>query len=236
MEKTIVTTKLDFRTLKYANLFIMKFKRKTSIWFLVTALISAAVVVYDLAFVEDTTYAFAILGGIFILYSGYQYFNLEKKLDTQLARFFYNKRVSSQIIEVTDEKLVVTRSFELDKPAEFDWSFITEIYEMPQFYMLMMGRGAPIIIDRSDEAIVEGTQDNLDNIIKDKIATKPYKQTDQDIVKRPITYVHPEFPEVVSEEVENDEATEEVKVLEAEVLETEEDDYDYVFLDEEDKE
>lgn len=231
MEKTTVITKLDFRALKYCNLFIMKYKRKTSIWFLVTALISLAVVVYDLFIVSTTNYMFAILGGIFILYSGYQYFNLEKRLDTQLARFFYNRRVTEQTIEVTDEKIKVTRSVEPNNPSEFEWSFVTEILEMPQYYMLMVGRGTPIIIDRSNDALVEGTKENLDAIIKDKASMKPYKHTEEDIVKIPITYVHPEFPEVVSEEVvEHPELAEaevveentEDSVVEAEVVETEE--------------
>lgn len=222
-EKTSVLTKLDFRTLKYCNLFIMKFKRKTSIWFLVTAIISLAVVIYDLL-LPETNYMFAILGGVFILYSGYQYFNLEKRLDTQLSKFFYNRRVTDQTIDVTDEKVVINRSIDPANPVEYDWSFVTEVYEMPQFYMLMIGRGSPVIIDRSVEAILSGTKENLDRIIKDKIATKPYKYTDQDIVKIPITYVHPEFPEVVSEEVEEDnfqiENNEETEVVEAEIVES----------------
>ena len=227
-EKTSVLTKLDFRTLKYCNLFIMKYKRKTSIWFLVTALISLGVVIYDIL-MPSTNYMFAILGGIFILYSGYQYFNLEKRLDTQLARFFNNRRVTDQTVDVTNEKLVITRSIDPANPIEYDWSFVTEIYEMPQYYMLMIGRGSPVILDRSEEAILSGTKENLDNIIREKIATKPYKQTDQDIVKIPITYVHPEFPEVVSQEfvepeadenlqIENNEETE-AEVVEAEVVE-----------------
>ena len=222
MEKTTVITKLDFRALKYCNLFIMKYKRKTSLWFLATALISLAVVVYDVFFVEETNYMFAILGGIFILYSGYQYINLEKRLDTQLVRFFSNRKVTEQTIEVTDEKVKVTRSVEPNNPAEFDWSFVTEILEMPQYYMLMVGRGTPIIIDRSVDAIIEGSKENLDAIIKEKASMKPYKQTEVDIVKIPITFIHPEFPEVVSSEVvENPELEESQVASEDERVESE---------------
>lgn len=222
MEKTTVLTKLDFKTLKYCNLFIMKFKRRTSIWFLVTALISVAVIVYDLVALKEGNHMFAILGGVFLVYSGYQYINLEKRLDTQLARFFYNRRVTEQTVEVTDDKIKITRSIDPDNPLEYDWSFVTEICEMPQYYMLMIGRGAPIILDRSDEALLEGTKANLDAIIQEKASLKPYKRTDQDIIKIPITFVHPEFPEVVSEEVEEINETKEietVETVEAEVLE-----------------
>lgn len=125
MEKTTVLTKLDFRTLKYANLFILKYKRRTSIWFLVTALISAAVIVYDVLFIKDS-YAFTIIGVLFILYSGYNYFNLEKRLDNQLSRYFYGRRdIHTQKVEVTDEKLVIIRSVDPENPIEYDWSFVT---------------------------------------------------------------------------------------------------------------
>jgi hypothetical protein len=232
MEKTTIKTRLDFKTLKYCNLFIMKFKRKAGLWFLITAIISLGIIVYDVLVVKDK-YLFTILGAVFILYSGYQFINLEKRLDTQLARFFYNKRVTDQTVEITDEKIVVTRSIEPDKPAEFDWSYVTEILEMPQYYMLMIGKGAPIILDRSPEAILEGSKEHLDAIIKDKASMKPYKVTDKDIVKIPITYVHPEFPEVVAEEVveENNELEKPLEVedsqdetavtVEAEVVEEE---------------
>jgi hypothetical protein len=218
MEKTTVLTKLDFRTLKYANLFILKYKRRTSIWFLVTALISAAVIVYDVLFVKDS-YAFTIIGVLFILYSGYNYFNLEKRLDNQLSRYFYGRRdIHTQKVEVTDEKLVIIRSVDPENPIEYDWSFVTEILEMPQFYILMIGKGVPIIVDRSDEALLEGTKENLDAIIKEKAALKPYKRTEEDIVKRPITFVHPVYTEeemsniqeVENEVVNEDENVEEV--------------------------
>lgn len=220
MEKTTVLTKLDFRTLKYCNLFIMKFKRKSSIWFIVTALISAAIIVYDLVALKDGNHMFAILGGVFLVYSAYQFLNLEKRLDTQLARFFYNRRVTEQVVEITDEKIVVHRSVDPNNPIEYDWSFVTEICEMPQFYMLMIGRGSPVILDRSLEAIIEGTKENLDAIIKEKASMKPHKRTEQDIVKIPITFVHPEFPEVVSEETQDINETQEEKPLEVETTQT----------------
>lgn len=220
MEKTTVLTKLDFKTLKYCNLFIMKYKRKTALWFLITAIISLGIIVWDVFFSEQEGYIFSVLGGFFILYSGYTYFNLEKRLDTQLARFFYNRKVTEQTVTVTDEKVIVVRSVDPSNPVEFDWSFITEIMQMPQYYMLMVGKGSPIILDRSSEALIEGSHEQLDAIIKDKASMKPYKVVDFDIVKIPVTYVHQEFPEVVSEEVVEEIAitTDEVKETEQEVV------------------
>lgn len=193
MEKTKVLTKLDFKTLKYCNLFLMKFKRRTKLWFIITAIVSLGVAIYDIFFIKQQ-YMFAILGGLFIIYSSFQFFTLEKKLDNSLTRFFYNRPVNSQTVEVDEEKIILTRGADPENPINYDWSFITEICEMPQYYMLMVGKGSPIIIDRSEEMILEGTKENLDKIILDKAALKPHKKTDQDIAKIPVTYVHQEFP------------------------------------------
>lgn len=219
MEKTSVKTTLDFRTLKYCNLFIMKYKRKAHLWFIISAVISIGVVVYDLVRPE-TNYMFAILGGVFVLYTIYQFFTMEKKLDSQLMKFFHNKRVTDQVVDIDEEKITVTRSFDKANPLEYDWSFITEILEMPQYYMLMAGKGSPVIIDRSFDALLDGTKENLDAIVKEKAKGKPYKAVDKDIVKIPITYVHQEFPEVVSEEIfeaNEKENTEEAQIEELEV-------------------
>jgi hypothetical protein len=67
MNKIKTLTKLDFRTLKYCNLFIMKFQRRSRLWIIVTVLLSAGIIVYDLLKLQ--TKMFSILGGVFILYS-----------------------------------------------------------------------------------------------------------------------------------------------------------------------
>lgn len=202
MNKIKTLTKLDFRTLKYCNLFIMKFQRRSRLWIIVTVLLSAGIIVYDLLKLQ--TKMFSILGGVFILYSIYQFFSLEKKLDTQLAAFFRGRPVNTQTVEVDDEKITVVRSFDPENPIVYDWSYINQIFEMPQYYMLMVGKGTPIIIDRSEEALIEGTKAELDAIIGEKASLKPYKKTEEDLVKIPITYVHEEFPTADAVEVDNE--------------------------------
>ncbi len=211
MNKFTSTTKLDFRTLKYCNLFLIKYRRKAGIWFLVTAVLSVGIAIYDILVIKSQYYMFAILAAAFVAYSLYQMFTVEKKLDQSLVRFFANRTVSSQTIELDDEHVTVTRSLDPTNPTVYDWAHITEINEMPQYYMLMVGKNAPIIIDRSADNIIEGTLEDLDAIIKAKTATKPYKMVDIDIVKIPITYVHQEPIPQDAQEVKAEEPAEEAK-------------------------
>lgn len=218
MNKFTSTTKLDFRTLKYCNLFLIKYRRKAGIWFIVTAVLSVGIAIYDILVIKSQYYMFAILAAAFVAYSLYQMFTVEKKLDQSLVRFFTNRTVSSQTIELDDEHITVTRSLDPANPTVYDWAHITEIDEMPQYYMLMVGKNAPIIIDRSVENVIDGTLEGLDAIIKEKTATKPYKVVNVDIVKIPITYVHQEPVPQEAQEVkaEKPEQIEEPKAEEKE--------------------
>lgn len=209
MEKTKVITKLDFRTLKYCNLFLMKYQRRTVIWLIAVTVLALGIGAYGYFGYSEPQYIFIAFGGVFALYSVYQMFTLEKKLDTTLANFFRNRRVTTQTVEVDSEKVTVVRSVDPENPQEYDWAVINQIFEMPQYYMLMAGKNIPLILDRSEEALIEGTKENLDAIIHEKAQAKPYKSTDEDIVKIPITYVHPVF----SEEPKTEETVSENKDL-----------------------
>lgn len=214
MEKTTVLTKLDYRALKYCNLFILKFKRKPLIWTIISVIICIALVFYNVFFLKES-YILTVLAVLFIVYALYNFLTLEKRLDIQLERFFYGRSVQTQTVEITDEKVTITRSADPDNIIDYDWSFITEICEMPQYYILMIGRGVPIIVDRSEDAIIEGTKSNLDAIIHEKAKSRPYKVTYNDIVKKPITYVHEHF-DVENTEVKQEFLTkEEVNAIEA---------------------
>lgn len=205
MEKIKTITKLDFRTLKYCNLFLMKFQRKSKLWIIITIILSIGIIIYDLLALE--IHMFAVLGGVFILYSIYKFLTLEKALDQQLTAFFRGRPVNTQTVEVDEEEIKVVRSFDPENPIVYNWSYVTQIFQMPQYYMLMVGKGSPIIIDRSPEALVEGSQEALDQIITEKATMKPYKKTEEDLVKIPITFVHEVFPTADAVEVKNESET-----------------------------
>ncbi|MDD3999854.1 MAG: hypothetical protein PHX62_03045 [Bacilli bacterium] len=201
MNKTTTLTTLDFRTLKYCNLFLMKFQRRSKLWVMITMILSVGIIVYDILKLHSVM--FSILGGVFILYSIYQFFSLEKKLDQQLTNFFRGRPVNTQTVEVDEEKITVIRSFDAENPIVYDWAYVNQIFEMPQFYMLMVGKGSPVIIDRAEEAVIDGSKEILDQIVHDKAQVKPYKVTEEDLVKIPITFVHEEFPTAQAIEVDN---------------------------------
>lgn len=210
MNSIKIVTKLDFRALKYCNLFIMKYKRNMLLYTIILFVLPLIVIFFDIF--RFKYYYPAAIAGLYMAWLIYRLVSLETKLDQDLARYFSTRRVMTHTVEISDEKILLYYSGETS-PIDFDWSFITEIYEMPQYYVLMAGR-SPIIIDRRAEAVLEGSQEDLTKIINEKAQTKPHKKVEHDIVKKPITFVHPEFPEP-----EITEADEESKEVESVVVE-----------------
>ena len=198
-------TKFDYRTMKYCNLYIIKYKRHT---FLVYAIMAAITIGFSIwSFVsslldenEGTNYLFPIIFILFAVYMLYQGLNVEKSLDRQLEAYFANKPVTEQIVEISEETIkILSRGLgEVEaNPIDVDWSQVTEIHEIPEYYFLLVGKNTPLIIDKSSEAFLEGSLEELKAIIDEKAKAKPYKHVDKNIVKRPITYVHQVFEEKV---------------------------------------
>ena len=156
-----------------------------------------------------------IIFGLVIVYTIFQALNIEKNLDKHLTNFFNNRPVVSQLIEIDSEKITIAVSTKPEEKVDYDWAYVNEICELPQYYYLFIsnGGGAPVILDKREEAIEEGSLEELKALIEEKIELKPYKKLDQDIVKRPITFVHPEI--IVSNEDEQKEAVE-VEAIEEE--------------------
>ena len=216
--KIKVNTKFDYRTMKYLNLYILKYKRKTFLLYGILVGLSLGAGIYLTITSEGKDLLWPIIFGLVIIYTIFQALNIEKNLDKHLTNFFNNRPVVSQLIEINSEKITIAVSTKPEEKVDYDWAYVNEICELPQYYYLFIsnGGGAPVILDKREEAIEEGSLEELKALIEEKIELKPYKKLDQDIVKRPITFVHPEI--IVSNEDEQKEA------VEAEVIEEEQKD------------
>lgn len=228
MEKIKLVTKFDFRTMKFCNLYLLNYKRKSYIMYIVLIALALGASSYFAFFADPKNYVMAGLFVLVALYVLYQSLSMEKSLDRSLTNFFYNRPVVEQTIELDEEGITITASTRPNEPQKYEWIFVNEIHAIPEFYMLFVGKNAPVILDRSAEALIEGTKEQLDLLIKEKAETKPYKEVNKTIVKRPITYVHNYVAPVNTKEAEvveenKDEVKEEnVEVVEATAVEVKE--------------
>lgn len=204
-----IGVRYDYKTLKYYNVFSMVYKRHYPILYLALAGICVAYDVFaiitqvlPLVGTENFSASLFLMPGIFLLfaiYSIYLFFNFEKSIDKNLALHFNssNEKVTTIQATVTMEGVTILSS-KKDEPIKYDWSFINQIYEIPQYFYLFVGK-TPIILTKDPNAVIEGTYETLEEIINEQVKTKPYKRIDKEIIKTPITFVHREDLEDLDE-------------------------------------
>ena len=204
-------TKYDFRTFKYFNYLTLKYNKKIHIWYLVLAIFALGGLVYTTFFMpnnlyttlttngENPNYLFPIVFLLIEIYLIWQIFNIEKRLDTQLIRMLGKRKPIEFIVEIDADEI---RIFDAEKQDEepltkYPWAYITSVNEIPEYYFLMSGK-RPIVIDRREEMLLEGTKEELDILIKENSVAKPYKRFDNFVLKGRTDL---EYQEVVTEPI-----------------------------------
>ena len=183
-----VKLNVDYRTLKYYNVYVLKYVRKFYWLYAIFLLLLVGGMVYS--FIVKT-YVVVALMGVFALYLVYQMLSIEKTIDRQLTTHFMRRRPQVQEYIFTDEGITVAPADGGD-PINYEWVYVTHIYQIPQFYYLYLGK-QPIIVDRNEDMILEGTKEDLEGIIATQATKKPFKSLDKNILKEPVEFNYPDY-------------------------------------------
>ena len=217
-----IRTQYDYRTMKYFNMYNMIYRKRFQIVYIIMGLISFGVGGYSLynAISADSIQIMNfVLSAIFVLfgvYFIYQAIFFEKVIDKNITMHFYkNPKVVNISVTVTEREVTLQIiGNNKSEPFKYDWAYITEIVEIPQFFFLYVQK-QPIIIEKDPNKITEGDYDTLVSIIMEKAQAKPYKKIDKELVTKPITYVHANQEDLEdAEEVSVDEVKDEVNEVE----------------------
>lgn len=210
-----VTTSIryDYRTMKYFNMYNAAIKRKLPIWYIVMAIISGVFAIYT---VVDEVIALSknpeeglgvstiIIATIFVFFTVYlllQALRFENFVDKTISNHFLNHKVAEQHIKIREDKITLIPVNKPEESFSYDWVQITSIEEINEFFFLYIGK-SPLIIDKDPSKMIEGTYEEMIEIFDEKIAVKPYKKYEKQVVKKPITYVHKEDLENIENAVE----------------------------------
>ena len=137
------------------------------------------------------SFLFPIIFLVFGLYFMYQGIMFEKTLDKNIEMHFYRSPKVVRLSVTVTNKYISIKTQNQVEPIKYDWAFVSNIAEIPQYIYLYV-RKQPIIIDKDPNCYTEGTLEQLLEIVHEQAKTKPYRKLDKDIVKKPITYVHEE--------------------------------------------
>ena len=193
-------TRYDYKTMKYFNMYNMMYRKHFRIVYIIMGLLSFGFAGYTgyVAFTQETlepmrivlTAIFALFGVYFI----YQSICFEKVIDKNITmHFFKNPKVVELSVTVTEREVIlqIDSKDKKGEPFPYDWAYVTDIVEIPQYFFLYVQK-QPIIIEKDPNKVVEGDYETLVNIIMEKANAKPFKRIDKELVSKPITYVHQE--------------------------------------------
>lgn len=185
MESVVeVDTEYDYKTLKYCNMYVIRIKRKSRLIYSVMAAISFIIGILCFVFMEDINRYIGIIIFALGIWTLVSLFTEESKIDKSLETYFKTHAPFVQHFAFNHEKIRVTAIVNgEERTGDYPWAYIQEIHAIPEYFFLFLNGGTPIVIDRDSTKITKGTTEDLEQIIKEQTALKPFNQYDGVLVK-----------------------------------------------------
>lgn len=182
-----VETTYDYRTLKYCNMYILKVKRKSTLIYSIMAAVCLIVAIVSFIRMEGNGKWLSLIIAFLGLWTFKNIFTEEAKVDKSLQNFFRTNAPFTQRFAFDRERIRVTAMVDgEEKQADYPWPYIQEIHMIPEFFILFLNGGTPVIIDRDESKLLKGTKEELEQIIREQSALKPFKSYDKPFVKKMI--------------------------------------------------
>lgn len=203
-----VVTTYDYKVLKYCNMYVIRVKRKSILINMIMAIVCMAIgglILYSSLKNGNNNYIFSILTFLLSFWVIFSIFTEEKRIDKSLVNYFKTHAPVKQTFSFDNERIRITADVNGEvRQADYPWAYVTEIHAIPEYFFLFINGGAPIVIERNPEAILTGTMEDLENLIRDEATTKPFKQYTKPLVKHFVDVTYYE-PVVAEKEEENKE-------------------------------
>ena len=206
-----VETTYDYKVLKYCNMYVIKVKRHSTIINLVMALISLAIgglILYSSIKNQNHNYIFAIMTFVLAIWVIISIFSEERRIDKSLINYFKTHAPVKQKFSFDKEKIRISAVVNgEERQADYPWAYVSEIHAIPEYFFLFINGGSPIVLDRSEEAVVLGTMEDLEDLIREECSLKPFKQYLKPLVKHlaNVEYYTPVEPVVEEKEEQTEE-------------------------------
>ena len=203
-----VETSYDYRVLKYCNMYVIKIKRHSTVINLIMLVMTLAIgglILYSSIKNQNNNYIFSIMTFLLAGWVLFSIINEERRIDKSLVNYFKTHAPIKQKFSFDNEKIRISANINgEERQADYPWAYVTEIHAIPEYFFLFVNGGAPIVIDRRPEAIVTGTMEDLENLIREQCSLKPFKQYLKPFVKKlaDVTYYTPVVEEKTEEKVE----------------------------------
>lgn len=188
----------DYKTLKCFTMYNTVVKRKgvlkyvlfSSVALLLAIYVIVSAIIKNINATEksDLTYTF-IMGGVCVLFAVYvfiQAFQFESQVDKAIVRHFNeHEQLNEQNIIVSEDKVTIVPLSRPTEKYDYEWYQISSIDEIDGYILLFVGK-MPIIIETDPSKVVNGSYQDMIDIIKENIQVKPFKKYEKKLFKQPI--------------------------------------------------
>lgn len=196
-----VETTYDYRALKYTNMYILKVKRKSAVIYSVMGIVCLVIGLVCFFTMEGANKWISLIIVALGLWTFKNIFTEEAKVDKSLQNFFRTNAPFKQTFTFDRERIRVSAEVDGEvKQADYPWPYIQEIHMIPEYFILFLNGGTPIIIDRDESKLLQGTKEDLEQLIREQSALKPFKSYDKPFIKKFVDVTYYAAPQEVQEE------------------------------------
>lgn len=204
-----VETTYDYRTFKYCHMYIIRVKKKSVLVYSIMAAICFIVGLVCFFTMEGLNKYISLIIIALGFWTIKNIFTEESKIDKNLENFFRTHAPFKQSFAFDSERIRVTAYVDGEvKQADYPWPYIQEIHAIPEFFILFLNGGTPIVIDRDESKLLKGTKEDLEQVIREQSVLKPFNSYNKPFFKhlKDITYyVEPTVEEKNKEDSNNEE-------------------------------
>ncbi len=198
-----LSTEYDYRAQKYCQMYRMKVKSKSTIMNIVLCVAVLGFAFYWLFSSEGSGKYFSIVLFIWFLYMLYGVIFEEKKIDKFLVKYFRTHPKFTLKYQINNDKIRFYNEKDKEKKyADFDWAYVSEVVKIPEYYFIFLNGGSILVLDRREEVMEKGTQEELDELIKKQCELKPFVVYNKKFVKNLVECTYFEPAEVNTENQE----------------------------------
>lgn len=198
--KEAVTSVLyDEKTLKTFNMYHMVVRKKIYLSIALLVLLCSVTFIVILIKTIQKFEAFNLVFlGIFFVFAcliAAHGFRLEKDVDKVIINHFTRNKPEKIRIRIREDKIIllVSEVHKKGKDIPIDWALISRIDEIDEYFYLYLNwsgnKNMPVIISKDPAMAEDGAYSTIEEIIEEKIKSKPYYYCKKKICKLPIPYV-----------------------------------------------
>jgi len=175
--KVKTKNEINGKSLKYLNMYNALYERKVMVFYggsIAVALVVAGYFTYNAIKNSKvpTGWVFLALAILMAVYMVLQIFRIEKINDKYIFDYLRKQGGPYDTFATLDEEKIIFEVPRMEFKSEHNWNEVSKVIKFSDYYFIDFKAGERIFIDRSLEAILEGSSNELEELMEKKIGER----------------------------------------------------------------